>query len=53
MKMLRMTQGLHAPIRLQMEKLAIKDIGHLPFLHRHNALLDALTGKDLLDIRSI
>lgn len=38
-------QGLHAPIRLHMEKLAVKDIGHLPCLHRHNAMLDALTGK--------
>nr|CAG4647563.1 EOG090X0J8E [Megafenestra aurita]SVE92775.1 EOG090X0J8E [Megafenestra aurita] len=46
MRMLRTMQGLHAPIRLHMEKLGVKDIGHLPCLHRHNALLDALTGKD-------
>ncbi|XP_057366678.1 proteasome maturation protein-like isoform X1 [Daphnia carinata] len=46
MRMLRTMQGMHAPIRLHMEKLAVKDIGHLPCLHRHNALLDALTGKD-------
>ncbi|KAK4016458.1 proteasome maturation protein isoform X2 [Daphnia magna] len=46
MRMLRTMQGLHAPIRLHMEKLAVKDIGHLPCLHRHNAMLDALTGKD-------
>ena len=30
-----------------MEKMAVKDIGHLPCLHRHNALLDALTGNIL------
>nr|SVE74570.1 EOG090X0J8E [Daphnia barbata] len=46
MRMLRTMQGLHAPIRLHMEKLAVKDLGHLPCLHRHNAMLDALTGKD-------
>nr|CAG4651490.1 EOG090X0J8E [Simocephalus serrulatus]SVE94626.1 EOG090X0J8E [Simocephalus serrulatus] len=46
MRMLRTMQGLHAPIRLHMEKLAVKDIGHLPCLHRHNAMLDALTGRD-------
>jgi proteasome maturation protein len=45
MRMLRTMQGLHAPIRLHMEKLAVKDIGHLPCLHRHNAMLDALTGN--------
>lgn len=44
MKTLRMMQGLHAPLRLHMEKLAVKDIGHLPCLYRHNALSDALTG---------
>ena len=42
--MLRKTQGLHAPLRLVMEKNALKEVGHMPFLHRHNALMDALTG---------
>nr|CAG4649845.1 EOG090X0J8E [Scapholeberis mucronata]SVE94005.1 EOG090X0J8E [Scapholeberis mucronata] len=46
MRILRSMQGLHAPMRLQMEKQSLKNIGHLPCLHRHNALLDALTGKD-------
>nr|CAG4646719.1 EOG090X0J8E [Macrothrix elegans] len=46
MKMLRNMQGLHAPLRLHMEKAAVKDIGHLPCLFRHNALQDALTGRD-------
>lgn len=45
MAMLRNIQGLHAPLRLHMEKLAVKNIGHLPCLQRHNALLDALTGN--------
>nr|CAG4642937.1 EOG090X0J8E [Evadne anonyx] len=44
--MLNKLQGMHAPLRLHMEKMAVKDIGHLPCLHRHNALLDALTGND-------
>nr|CAG4643634.1 EOG090X0J8E [Ilyocryptus agilis] len=46
LKMLMKLQGLHMPLRLHMEKVAVKDIGHLPCLHRHNALLDALTGRD-------
>ena len=45
MGMLRKMQGLHAPLRLHMEKMAVKDVGHLPCLYRHNAMLDALTGK--------
>merc|ERR1712179_672510 len=45
--MLKKLQGIHAPLRLHMEKKAVKDIGHLPFLHRHNALMDALTGDDM------
>nr|CAG4645269.1 EOG090X0J8E [Leptodora kindtii] len=45
--MLRKTQGLHAPLRLVMEKNALKEVGHMPFLHRHNALMDALTGRDM------
>ena len=43
--MLKKMQGMHAPLRLHMEKMAVKDVGHLPCLHRHNALLDALTGN--------
>lgn len=45
--MLKKMQGMHAPLRLHMEKMAVKDVGHLPCLHRHNALLDALTGDDV------
>nr|CAG4644466.1 EOG090X0J8E [Lepidurus arcticus] len=45
--MLKNIQGIHAPLRLHMEQRAVSRIGHLPFLPRHNALLDALTGNDL------
>nr|CAG4649010.1 EOG090X0J8E [Polyphemus pediculus] len=47
MNMLRRIQGLHAPLRLNMEKRAMRDVGHLPCLYRHNAMLDALTGNDM------
>ena len=50
MGMLRKMQGLHAPLRLHMEKQAVKDVGHLPCLYRHNAMLDALTGQNILII---
>ena len=43
-QMLRKLQGIHAPLRIKMERMAVKDVGHLPCFHRHNALLDALTG---------
>jgi len=46
-KMLTKMQGIHAPMRLIMERKAVRNIGHLPCLHRHNALLDALTGRDM------
>nr|CAG4641361.1 EOG090X0J8E [Eulimnadia texana] len=48
MKILRSTQGLHAGLRLHMERSAAQKVGHLPFLHRHNAFHDALTGNDML-----
>jgi len=48
MAMLRKTQGLHAPLRLQMEKRSLAKVGHLPFLPRSNASLHALTGQDEL-----
>lgn len=45
MHILQKMQGIHAPLRLHMEKQAVKDVGHLPCLYRHNALSDALTGN--------
>nr|CAG4650639.1 EOG090X0J8E [Sida crystallina] len=47
MNMLTRIQGLHAPLRLAMEKKAVQNTGHLPCLFRHNAMLDALTGRDM------
>ncbi len=42
--MLRKVQGIHAPLRLQMERKATLKVGHLPFLPRHNASYNVLTG---------
>nr|CAG4648399.1 EOG090X0J8E [Moina brachiata]SVE93381.1 EOG090X0J8E [Moina brachiata] len=49
MNILKNIQGMHAPLRLHMEKQALKlaDAGHLPCLYRHNASMDALTGRDM------
>ncbi|KAK5643208.1 hypothetical protein RI129_007053 [Pyrocoelia pectoralis] len=47
MAILRNTQGMHAPLRLNMELLAAKKVGHLPFLPSSNAMHDSLTGRDL------
>jgi len=44
--MLRKVQGMHAPLRLQMERNATRKVGHLPFLPRHNASYNVLIGKD-------
>lgn len=45
MAMLRKIQGLHAPLKLQMERKSVLKVGHLPFLPRHNLAYDVLTGK--------
>jgi proteasome maturation protein len=45
MAILKKTQGLHAPLRLQMERNATLKVGHLPFLPRHNASFKVLTGE--------
>jgi len=44
--MARRVQGIHAPLRLQMERKIVSKTGHLPFLPRHNASLNVLTGRD-------
>jgi len=46
MAMLRKIQGLHAPLKLQMERKSVAKVGHLPFLPRHNVAHDVLTGRD-------
>ncbi|KAK9402380.1 proteasome maturation protein [Crotalus adamanteus] len=43
---LRNIQGLHAPLKLQMEFKAVKQIQSLPFLHSSNLALDILKGND-------
>ncbi|VDI36787.1 proteasome maturation protein [Mytilus galloprovincialis] len=44
--MLRNTQGLHAPLKLQMEIHTAKHFGRLPCLASSNTMLDSLTGRD-------
>lgn len=44
MAMLRKIQGLHAPLKLQMERKSVLKVGHLPFLPRHHVAHDVLTG---------
>eukprot|EP00095_Tigriopus_kingsejongensis_P006246 snap_masked-scaffold1159_size58420-processed-gene-0.4 protein:Tk06246 transcript:snap_masked-scaffold1159_size58420-processed-gene-0.4-mRNA-1 annotation:"general transcription factor iif subunit 1 isoform x1" len=47
MAQLRSLQGLHAPLRLQMERAAVSKVGHLPCItSRANLLADVLTGRD-------
>ncbi|KAG5850368.1 proteasome maturation protein [Anguilla rostrata] len=43
---LRNIQGLHAPLKLQMEYRAAKQIQRLPFLQSSNIALDTLRGSD-------
>ncbi|NWR87869.1 POMP protein, partial [Furnarius figulus] len=43
---LRNIQGIHAPLKLQMEFRAVKQVQRLPFLHSSNMALDTLRGND-------
>ncbi|XP_028158074.1 proteasome maturation protein [Ostrinia nubilalis] len=47
MAMLRNIQGLHAPLKLTMEKKYSSKVGRLPFLPSSNLQHDVLTGKYL------
>ncbi|CAK1551859.1 unnamed protein product [Leptosia nina] len=47
MAMLRNIQGLHAPMKLSMEKRFTNKIGRLPFLPSSNLQCDVLTGRYL------
>ncbi|XP_047928749.1 proteasome maturation protein isoform X2 [Anser cygnoides] len=42
---LRNIQGLHAPLKLQMELRAVKQAQRLPFLHSSNMAVDTLRGN--------
>lgn len=46
--MLRDNKGLHAPLTLKMEELAVKKMGRLPILTSSNASYDSLTGRDTM-----
>ena len=47
MNQLRSVQGLHAPLKIQMEKHLVSKAGHLPCIsQRSNLLLDVLNGRD-------
>ncbi|RLW08334.1 hypothetical protein DV515_00003151 [Chloebia gouldiae] len=43
---LRNIQGIHAPLKLQMEFRAVKQVQRLPFLHSSNMGMDILRGND-------
>ncbi|XP_063380367.1 proteasome maturation protein [Cydia fagiglandana] len=47
MAMLRNIQGLHAPMRLNMELNFVNKVGRLPFLPSSNLQRDVLTGRDI------
>ncbi|XP_026765069.1 proteasome maturation protein [Galleria mellonella] len=47
MAMLRNIQGLHAPMKLTMEKKFASKVGRLPFLPSSNLQHDVLTGRYL------
>lgn len=42
---LKQAQGIHAPLRLMMERKLCKDIGRLPFLPSSNLMLEVLEGR--------
>lgn len=44
--LLKKTQGLHAPLKLMMERNAASKVGRLPFLHSSNVMLEVLEGRD-------
>lgn len=48
LQMLRTRQGLHAPLTIKMEEMAVKKVGRLPILRSSNASFDSLTGRDLM-----
>lgn len=46
MGILKQTQGMHAPLRLMMERDAASHVSRLPFLPSSNLMTDVLTGRD-------
>lgn len=46
MAVLRNIQGLHAPLRLGMERKAVQSVGRLPFLPSSGLSLEVLRGEE-------
>ena len=46
LQVLKETQGIHAPLRLMMEREAASRVSRLPFLPSSGLMLDVLTGRD-------
>jgi proteasome maturation protein len=44
--MLKNSQGMHAPLKLQMEMFAVSKMQRLPCLASSNIMLDTLTGRE-------
>lgn len=44
--MLTKTQGIHAPMKLMMERQAAAQVTRLPFLPSSNLMLEVLEGRD-------
>ncbi|RWS14122.1 proteasome maturation protein-like protein [Dinothrombium tinctorium] len=44
--LLRQVQGIHAPLRLMMERKAASEVGRLPFLPSSNLMLDVLESRE-------
>nr|UCK81626.1 proteasome maturation protein [Arenicola marina] len=54
MAMLRNMQGIHAPLRLQMEQRTANKVGRLPCMHSSRIMIDNLMGNlDVLDFEDI
>lgn len=45
-QILRSVQGIHAPLRLMMERKMASKVGHLPILPSSNVMLETLEGRD-------
>ncbi len=46
MNLLRDVQGIHAPLRIEMELKAFDNVGRLPFLPSSNLSKDVILGRD-------
>jgi proteasome maturation protein len=43
--LLKKTQGIHAPLRVMIERKIASGVGRLPFLKSSNLMLDVLEGR--------